>query len=173
MKTANPDYTALERPRLRWLKDPRHLLALGLGSGLAPVAPGTFGTLVAIPLYLLVAGVSLSAYISLVMSAFVVGVYVCDYTARALGVHDHPAIVWDEVVGFLITMIAVPLSWQTVLLGFVFFRLFDILKPWPIRWLDRYVKGGLGIMIDDVLAGVFAAAGLWLVGFMGVPGVAR
>ena len=140
------------------LRDPGHLLSLGFGSGLAPRAPGTFGTLVAVPVYLLCAQLPLVTYLSVVVAAFVLGVYLCGRTARALGVHDHPGIVWDEVVGYLLTMAWAPSGWLWVVLGFIFFRLFDILKPWPIRLLDRSVHGGLGIMIDDALAGVLAAA---------------
>jgi phosphatidylglycerophosphatase A len=92
----------------------------------------------------------------------VVGVWVCDTASRDLGVHDHPGIVWDEIAGFLLTMLAAPPGWQWILVGFALFRLFDIWKPWPIGWLDRRVAGGLGIMLDDLVAGVFAAAILQL-----------
>ena len=156
-----------EKPEFR-VRKPVHFLALGFGSGLIPWAPGTWGTLAAIPLYLLLAQLSLPWYLLAVLLAFAVGVYLCDVTARDAGVHDHPAIVWDEVVGYLITMAAVPLGWQWVLAGFVWFRVFDIVKPWPISLLDRYVKGGFGIMIDDVLAGLFALGAMhalvWWVG---------
>jgi phosphatidylglycerophosphatase A len=141
------------------LRNPAHLLSFGFGSGLAPKAPGTFGTLAAVPLYWLCRDLALAPYLALVMAAAFLGVWLCDYTAEALGVHDHPAIVWDEVVGYFITMTAAPSGWQWLLLGFVLFRLFDILKPWPIRWIDRHVHGGLGIMLDDILAGALA----WLV----------
>ena len=144
------------------LRDPGHLLALGFGSGLAPRAPGTFGTLVAIPVYLLCAQLPQMVYLLVVAAAFVIGVYLCGRTARALGVHDHPGIVWDEVVGYLLTMAWAPPGWLWVVLGFICFRIFDILKPWPIRVLDRSVHGGFGIMIDDALAGGLAA--LCLVG---------
>jgi len=140
------------------LRNPRHLLSLGFGSGLAPVAPGTFGTLVAVPLYLLLAQLSLPWYLLAVVIAFGVGVYLCQYTSDALGVHDHGGIVWDEFVGFWITMIAVPLAWQWILLGFVLFRVFDIVKPWPVKVADVKMKGGFGIMLDDVLAGLYALA---------------
>lgn len=139
------------------LRDPGHLLALGFGSGLAPRAPGTFGTLAAIPVYLLCAQLPLMFYLLVVVAAFVLGVYVCGRTARALGVHDHPGIVWDEVVGYLLTMAWAPSGWLWLVIGFVLFRIFDILKPWPIRVLDRSVHGGFGIMIDDALAGLGAA----------------
>ena len=148
---------------LHLLKNPLHLLSTGFGSGLAPYAPGTFGTLVAIPLYLLVEPLSLGLYLLITVLAFVVGVYVCQETATALGVHDHSGIVWDEIVGFFITMIAVPFDWKWILSGFVLFRFFDIVKPWPIRWIDKKVSGGVGIMLDDVVAGLFALLGLHLI----------
>lgn len=144
------------------LSHPLHLLSLGFGSGLSPVAPGTCGTLLAIPPYLLLAHLSLPYYLLAVLLAFVAGVYLCGYTSAALGVHDHPGIVWDEFVGFWITMIAVPPTWQWILAGFVLFRLFDIVKPWPVKVADAKMKGGLGIMFDDVLAGVYALVGLQL-----------
>ncbi|MDH5473679.1 MAG: phosphatidylglycerophosphatase A [Gammaproteobacteria bacterium] len=138
------------------LKNPIHFLSLGFGSGLMPKAPGTFGTLAALPVYLLMANLSLLIYSLIVVAMFGLGVYLCQKTTDELKVHDHSGIVFDEIVGFLITMIAVPLSWQWIIAGFMLFRLFDIVKPWPISWLDRKVHGGLGIMLDDVLAGVFA-----------------
>ncbi len=143
------------------LRHPVQLLALGFGSGLAPKAPGTFGTLAAIPFYLLLFQYSLMVQLVVILIAFIVGIYFCQATADALGVHDHPAIVWDEFVGFWLTMLAVPvagveLTWLPLLLGFVFFRFFDILKPWPIKWADQKVSGGLGIMFDDLLAGIYA-----------------
>jgi phosphatidylglycerophosphatase A len=138
------------------LANPIHLLALGFGSGLAPKAPGTAGTLAAIPIYLLLCQFPLTVYLAVTGAFFLLGVFVCHVAARDAGVHDHPAIVWDEIVGFLITMIAVPVGWMWILLGFLLFRLFDIVKPWPIGLLDRYVAGGFGIMIDDVVAGLFA-----------------
>ncbi len=139
-----------------WRK-PWHLLAFGLGAGFLPKAPGTYGTLVAIPLYLALSGLPVGVYVAVVVLLFLFGVWLCDRVSRDLGVHDHSGIVWDEAVGFLVTMVAVPAGWLEVLLGFGLFRFFDILKPWPIRWLDRRVGGGLGIMLDDVLAGLFAA----------------
>ena len=141
-------------PRL--LSNPLHLLSLGFGSGLSPFAPGTCGTLVAIPLYLLLAQLPLWYYLAAVAVAFAIGVYLCGYTSKALGEHDHSGIVWDEFVGFWITMIAVPATWQWILAGFVLFRLFDIVKPWPVKVADAKVKGGFGIMFDDVLAALYA-----------------
>lgn len=139
-------------------RNPVHLVACGLGSGAAPYAPGTFGTAAAIPLFLVLQPLLLWQYVGITLALFIFGVWVCDVTARDFGVHDHSGIVWDEVVGYLITMTAVPAQWQWLLLGFLVFRFFDVLKPWPIRWLDRRVGGGFGIMIDDVLAGLFSLA---------------
>jgi len=111
------------------LKNPIHFLSLGFGSGLSPYAPGTFGTLAAIPVYLLLQPLSLWLYLLVTLITLVIGFYICGETAKALGVHDHGGIVWDEIVGYLITMIAVPLDWKWMLAGFVLFRFFDILKP--------------------------------------------
>lgn len=137
-------------------KSPVQFLACGFGSGAMPYAPGTFGTLAAIPLYLLMHALSLPVYLGITVLLFLVGIWLCEKTARALGVHDHSGIVWDEIVGFLVTMTAIPFNAWWILLGFVFFRVFDIIKPWPIHWLDRRVPGGFGIMLDDVLAGIYA-----------------
>jgi len=137
-------------------RSPVQFLAFGFGSGLSPKAPGTAGTLVAVPLYLLVSGLNLPAYSLFIVVTALLGIWICDVASRQLGVHDHPGIVWDEFVGYWITMWAVPLDWVWILAGFVVFRLYDIAKPWPVSVLDRKVGGGLGIMIDDVLAGVMA-----------------
>jgi len=142
--------------------NPVHLLAFGLGTGASPYAPGTVGTLLGIPLYWLLAQWPLWIYLMFTALLFLVGTWICDKTSRDIGVHDHSGIVLDEVVGYLITMIAVPVNLWTLFTGFLLFRFFDIVKPWPIRWLDKKVKGGFGIMIDDVLAGLFALGFLWL-----------
>jgi len=152
----------VSRPPVTPLRNPIHLLACGLGSGAAPFAPGTFGTLIAIPLYLLMAPLELTYFVAITALLFLIGIPLCGITANDLDVHDHPGIVWDEVVGYLITMIAAPSGWLWVGVGFLLFRLFDILKPWPIRWVDRRVGGGFGIMFDDLLAGLFAFAVLQL-----------
>lgn len=142
------------------LTNPIHMLAFGLGSGLSPKAPGTFGTIAALPIYWwLLADLAPWIFALIVMASFVVGVYICQKTSEDLGVHDHGGIVIDEWVGMWITLFLVPKGIIWMLLGFVLFRFFDIVKPWPIKWLDQHVKGGFGIMIDDVLAGVMA----WLV----------
>jgi phosphatidylglycerophosphatase A len=146
----------IEPSSRRWNNHWVHFLAFGLGSGAAPKAPGTFGTLAAIPLYLLLAQLPLWAYLIIIVASFALGIYLCGQASKDMGVHDHGGIVWDEFVGFWITMIAVPMQWPWIIAGFVLFRFFDIIKPWPIGWLDKRVHGGLGIMIDDVIAGVFA-----------------
>ncbi len=137
-------------------RDPVNIVALGFGSGLAPAAPGTFGTLVALPLYWWLALLPPAGYIACVVAASVLGIWICARAGRSLQTEDHPGVVWDEICGYLIAMCAVPRSWQWMLAGFVLFRVFDIVKPWPIRAVDRHVSGGLGVMLDDVLAGLFA-----------------
>jgi phosphatidylglycerophosphatase A len=149
------------------LSDPILFLAFGFGSGLAKKAPGTFGTLAAIPVYWLFAQAGSQLYSLLTLVATVAGVWICGIAAEKLGEHDFGGIVWDEIAGYLITMWLVPLTWQTMLAGFILFRFFDILKPWPIKWLDSQVQGGLGIMIDDVLAGIFAGGLLLLLVYTG------
>jgi len=136
---------------------------LGFGSGLMPKAPGTFGTLAAIPLYFLMVPLSNIYYAAVVLLICFSGIYICGKAASDAGVHDHGAIVWDEIAGFLITMFMVPVSWQSIAVGFLLFRLFDIFKPWPISYIDKHVDGGFGIMFDDVLAGVFALACMHLI----------
>ena len=139
------------------LSDPIQFLAVGFGSGLAPKAPGTFGTLAAIPVYLLmVSFLSTPLYLIGTLLACVVGIWICGKAADAVNVHDHPAIVWDEIAGYLVTMAFVPVNLTNIVLGFALFRVFDILKPWPISIADKKLHGGSGIMLDDVLAGVFA-----------------
>jgi len=141
-----------------FLKHPAHFLAFGFGSGCAPKAPGTAGTAVAVLLYLPLQYLSLTAYLIMLVVSFLVGIWLCGQASKTLGVHDHGGIVWDEFVGYWITMIAAPSGWMWMLLGFMLFRLFDIWKPQPIRYVDKYVQGGFGIMIDDVLAGIYALA---------------
>ena len=144
-----------ELRRLSW-RNPLHWLATGFGSGLSPKAPGTMGTLMAIPCYLLIAGLPPVAYLGVLLVAAVAGIFICEAATRAIGMDDHGGIVWDEIVGYAITMFLAPTGWWWILAGFLLFRLFDIIKPWPICWFDRRVHGGLGIMLDDIVAGVFA-----------------
>ena len=142
------------------LRHPVHFLSLGFGSGLSPYAPGTAGTLAAIPLFWFMSTLPLAVYLAVVGVLFLIGIYLCQGTTDRLGAHDHSAIVWDEVVGYLLTMTAIPFDWRWVLAGFFLFRLFDVWKPWPVRALDRSVEGGLGIMLDDVGAAIYAALSL-------------
>ncbi|HEX9208692.1 MAG TPA: phosphatidylglycerophosphatase A [Steroidobacteraceae bacterium] len=148
----------------RVLRDPVHLLALGFGSGLAPFAPGTFGSAVGLLVGMgaLQLGFTLACVATVVVT--VAGFWICGTSARRLGVHDHPAIVWDEIAGMMITLLAAPATWWGALLAFALFRLFDIWKPWPIREIDHGMRGGAGIMLDDVVAGLLAAAVLLLIG---------
>lgn len=152
------------------LKNPWHLLATGFGSGLSPFIPGTVGTLAAVPFYLLLAHLSLPVYIVAVIVSALIGIKICQITSDDMGVHDHGAIVWDEFVGLWITMLVVPLfhlsvtDWRWLFAGFVLFRFFDMVKPWPISWLDKHVHGGFGIMLDDIVAGLMALVSLYLVG---------
>ena len=158
MRPMNESRSARKQP-LNW-RNPVHLLAFGFGAGASPVAPGTLGTLVAVPLVLLLQQLSLFSYLAITAALFVIGVWLCDRTARDLQAEDPGGIVWDEIVGYLITMTSAPAGWGWLLAGFLFFRVFDILKPWPIRLIDRRVTGGAGIMLDDVLAGAFGLAAL-------------
>jgi phosphatidylglycerophosphatase A len=150
--------------RLR-MSNPWHLLATGFGSGLSPIVPGTMGSLAAIPFWLLLIQLSLPLYLLLLVFSMVIGVYLCHRTAQDMQLHDHGSIVWDEFVGMWITLMALPANnWQWVAIGFVVFRILDMWKPWPIRWFDRNVQGGLGIMIDDVVAGVLSAGIIYWLG---------
>ncbi|ORU89530.1 MAG: phosphatidylglycerophosphatase [Cycloclasticus sp. symbiont of Poecilosclerida sp. M] len=153
----------VKTPTLKQLmKNPVHFLAFGFGSGLSPKAPGTMGTLVAIPIYCVMAQLSPTLYMVLLAGIVAAGFWLCGKTAQDIGVRDHGGIVWDEIAGLLLTLAWVSPSWQNIAIGFIFFRFFDIVKPWPISWLDRELKGGTGIMVDDLVAGLFAAACLYL-----------
>lgn len=140
-------------------RDPVYFIAFGFGSGLLPYAPGTWGTLAAIPLYLILSALSTPYYACIAFLLFLVGIVFSQKVSNDLGVEDYSGIVWDEVVGYLLTMLAVPFHWLWIVLGFFLFRLFDIWKPFPIRLIDKHVPGGLGVMLDDVLA----ALPCWLI----------
>lgn len=144
-------------------KHPVHILAFGLGSGLSPRAPGTAGTLAAVILYLPLSSLPLSLYLLVLLLGFGLGIYLCGRSSSMLGVHDHGGIVWDEFVGYWLAMLAAPAGWHWTIIGFILFRLFDVLKPFPINLCDKHVHGGLGIMLDDVLAGFFAFICLQLI----------
>ena len=168
--SANKTLSAEQRHAL--LATPAGWLACGFGSGLAPVAQGTFGSLAALLPWLLLRELPLWIYVIVLLAGFGIGVWACGIAGRALHVDDHRSLVWDEFIGQWVTLLPLlvpsllPASgfhWWMLALGFVLFRLFDVWKPWPIRWFDRRVKGGFGVMIDDVIAGVFAAVVLVLV----------
>ena len=140
--------------------NPVHWLAFGLGSGFAPKAPGTCGSAAGVLLYLPLADLPLAIYCFVIALAFTAGVWICGSTSTQLRVHDHGGIVWDEFVGVWITLTAVPFTMSGLLCGFILFRLLDIVKPWPINWADKKVHGGLGIMLDDAIAGILAGTSL-------------
>jgi phosphatidylglycerophosphatase A len=147
-------------------KTPVHLLALGLGTGYVPKLPGTAGTLVGVLLYIFMQPLNVMIYLVITSALFLLGIWLCGKTASDLGVHDHTSIVWDEIVGYLVTMIMAPAGWLWIILGFILFRLFDICKPWPVSWADKRVVGGLGIMLDDLIAAVYAMLILQITAYM-------
>jgi phosphatidylglycerophosphatase A len=158
------------RPDLKFLlAHPAHLLAFGFGSGLAPKAPGTVGTLLGLPLFWLIVAITpdLPKQIILLTATFLLGVWACGRTGRALGAADHGGMVWDEIVAFALVLMFSPTGWPWIALAVALFRLFDILKPWPIRLADTHLKNGFGVMFDDLLAAAYAIAALkgllWLV----------
>ncbi|KEY60572.1 phosphatidylglycerophosphatase A [Serratia sp. DD3] len=153
------------KSRLR-MSNPWHLLATGFGSGLSPIMPGTMGSIAAIPFWLLLIQLPWPLYLLVLIFSSGIGIYLCHKTSKDMQVDDHGSIVWDEFVGMWITLMMLPVhNWQWVISGFVVFRILDIWKPWPIRWFDRNLHGGLGIMIDDIIAGVLAAVVIYLMGY--------
>ena len=144
-----------EMARKVW-SDPIYFLAFGFGSGLMRKAPGTWGTVAAIPVFLLLQNTPVWLYLITTILFFILGIYVCEVVSKELGVHDYKGIVWDEVVGYLITMFMAPSGLIWILVGFGLFRFFDILKPEPIKSCDKKVYGGMGVMLDDVIAGIMA-----------------
>ncbi len=149
------------------LATPTGFLAFGFGSGLAPVAPGTAGTVASLPFAALIVQLPFSVALAVVSAGFLVGIPLCGVTGQKLGVHDHGGIVWDEFVGMWLVLLFVPFHWAWWLAAFALFRVFDAAKPWPIRWFDRRVHGGFGVMLDDILAAgytliVLAIAMWWL-----------
>ncbi|HEX5420770.1 MAG TPA: phosphatidylglycerophosphatase A [Gammaproteobacteria bacterium] len=148
-------------PGWRSLRDPVQLLALGLGTGLSPRAPGTAGSLLALLPAWLMLNRPLPWRIAVVAVLFAAGIWICGESARRLEVHDHPAIVFDEVVGLLATSLVLAGRPVWLCAAFALFRLFDIVKPWPVRDVDHRLGGGLGIMLDDLMAAGYAAFCLW------------
>lgn len=135
------------------MRSPTLVIAFGFGAGLTPIVPGTVGTLVALPLWWVISSFNLVGYLAVVAGAFLLGVWVCDRASVTLGVHDHSGIVFDEIVGYLLALVVVPATLWGVVFSFLVFRILDVLKPWPINWLDRNIEGGLGVMLDDLVAG--------------------
>ena len=149
------------------LTNPIHLLAVGLGSGMSPIMPGTMGSAMAIPLWLLFDGLQPYLYWVLIVVAFIFGCFLCQKTSDDTHTHDSGHIVWDEFVGMWITLFFIPqisILWVTI--AFVAFRIFDMAKPWPIRWFDKRVPGGFGIMVDDVIAAIFSSLSVYLLTFI-------
>lgn len=152
-----------EKLSVKLCLNPWHCLSLGFGSGLLPKAPGTFGSIVGVGLFFLMSLVTpFVLQVAIVSFVCIAGVYLCDYTSKALGVHDHPGIVWDEIAGVMFPLLVVSafdfLDMKGLwVIAFASFRLFDIWKPGLIRKIDKRVSGGLGIMLDDIIAGIYAA----------------
>ncbi|MEO8402341.1 MAG: phosphatidylglycerophosphatase A [Gammaproteobacteria bacterium] len=142
-------------PRSVWEK-PTHFIAFGFGSGAIPVAPGTFGTLVAIPFYLAFQNLPLSIYFIIILLITIGSMWLCERVSNEIKVEDHQGMCLDEIVGYLVTMLAAPHGLKWIILGFILFRIFDIWKPWPINIVDQRVHGGIGVILDDVLAGVYS-----------------
>ncbi len=137
-------------------RNPWQFIAFGFGVGAIPIIPGTFGTLVGVPFYYLLNLTPLWCYISVTVLLFIGACILCDICSKQIGVHDHGGMVIDEIVGYLFTMIAVPATWYWMLLGFILFRFFDMLKPWPISYCDKNISGGFGVMFDDLVAALFS-----------------
>ena len=148
------------------MTDPVNFLAFGFGTGLAPFAPGTFGSIPGLVLFWLTMDFGLYVQVGIAVSMTLVGIWICGESARCIGVHDHGGIVWDEIVGMYVTLIVAPVSIVGFVLAFILFRVMDIVKPWPIRDLDHSIHGGLGIMLDDLVAALYAALLLGLYGWL-------
>ncbi|NND65125.1 MAG: phosphatidylglycerophosphatase A [Gammaproteobacteria bacterium] len=153
--------------------NPVHWLGVGLGSGLVPVAPGTVGSAVAVLWAWFQAPLSLIIKLSIVAVAFVLGIFICQQTAKALNQSDPGAVVWDEIVALVFVLALVPPEWQWWLVAFLFFRLFDIVKPWPIRDLDHSLHNGLGIMLDDIMAAIYAVIATTLANIIWITSIAK
>jgi len=149
--------TLTKAPNLQFLLEhPAHFFGLGFGSGLAPKAPGTFGTLVAFPLFWLISAFSFPTQLIIISVLFLIGIYFCDVSGKALGVCDHTSIVWDEINAMMLVLTCTPNQWQYWISAFTLFRLFDIWKPFPINHFDEKLKNGFGVMFDDLLAAIYS-----------------
>ena len=154
-------------PNLKFLlSHPSHFFALGFGSGLSPKAPGTAGTLIAFPLFFLLNLAPENTKLMILALLFVIGIPLCTQAGKALGVSDHGSIVWDEIVAMMLVLKFTPASPLWWIIAFVLFRLFDIWKPFPIRQCDAKLKGGFGVMFDDLLAAVYAIICLKLIAYV-------
>ena len=149
-------------PEAIW-HQPLYFIDFGFGSGAMPLAPGTFGTLMAIPFYMVLQALPLAAYLIFVIIFCIFSIWICDRVSRDIGIHDHPGMCIDEFAGFFVTMIDAPPGFTWIILGFVLFRLFDIWKPWPIFFIDKKIHGGIGIVLDDIVAGIFSMVGIQLI----------
>jgi len=156
----------MKKPPIKLLLNPVYFLSFGFGTGYSPFAPGTLGTLAGIIIYLLVKDLSITYYLALTIILFVLGIFMCSYTTRALNTDNHPDIVWDEIVGYLITMFYAPSQWWWIVIGFILFRIFDIFKPWPVNLADKRVKGGLGVMLDDIIAGIYSLTIIQIIAYI-------
>lgn len=159
------DYTPPPVPASVW-QNPWHFIAFGFGTGAIPFAPGTFGTLIAIPFYLAIRNFPNSIYLITVLIITVGSIWLCDKVSRELNVNDHQGMCLDEIVGYLVTMYAAPHNFKSILIGFILFRLFDIWKPQPIQYVDQKIHGGFGMILDDVLAGIYACIFLHIISWM-------
>ncbi len=154
------------KPTMSWLlKNPICFLGFGFGTGLGPKAPGTFGTLPALPIVALFVLLGFSPWLIVIIAVlfFIVGVPICNITEERLGVHDYGGIVWDEIAAMILVLAYVPMSWFNWTLAFVIFRFYDAVKPWPISWFDKKLPGGLGVMVDDTIAAFFSMATLYII----------
>jgi phosphatidylglycerophosphatase A len=142
------------------LAHPAYFFGLGFGAGLAKKAPGTFGTLIGLLMFLLIVQLNFYTQLAVLGGLFLIGIYFCEKTGKALGVADHSGIVWDEIVAIMLVLTITPLKWQWWMAAFLLFRLFDIWKPLPIRQCDAKIKGGLGVMLDDILAAIYTIISL-------------
>lgn len=159
------DYTVPPIPQSVW-QNPWHFIAFGFGSGALPVAPGTFGTLLAIPFYLAIAHLSHGVYLAIVLITIIASIWLCEKVSREIHIHDHQGMCIDEFVGYLVTMYAAPHGFKWVLIGFLLFRLFDIWKPQPIKYMDEKIPGGAGMILDDVAAGVYSCIIIHILAWM-------
>lgn len=136
---------------------PLYFIAFGFGVGIIPFAPGTFGTLFAAFLYSLLPILSFSSHLIITVFITIISIFICDKVSREIELHDHPGMCLDEFPGFFVSMLFAPAGWVGLISAIILFRIFDIIKPWPINWIDKNVHGGFGMVLDDVLAGVYVS----------------